>query len=310
MPFTIKVHNRNLPSADKATSSPFPLQLSFSSAPTLAALKAEIHGKVPKLTPSRQRITNEDKKPLLDDAQQVNVSSGSDLYVKDLGPQVAWRTVFLTEYFGPLFIHPLWFYGIAPRLYGSKWQPSAVQEVAMGLIVLHYLKREVETVFVHRFSAATMPLFNIFKNSTHYWVLSGVLLAGAIYHPNLCEQAVRGTLQANPAFIAGCAVVWTLAQLGNFRSHMILRSLRSAGGKERKIPRGFAFELVSCPNYLFETIAWLSITILTASPAAALFSAVSVGQMAIWAAKKHRNYKKEFGKEYPRGRKAMFPLVF
>lgn len=31
--------------------------------------------------------------------------------------------------------------------------------------------------------------------------------------------------------------------------------------------------------------------------------------MVIWAIKKHKNYKKEFGKEYPR-RKVMFPLVF
>jgi very-long-chain enoyl-CoA reductase len=31
--------------------------------------------------------------------------------------------------------------------------------------------------------------------------------------------------------------------------------------------------------------------------------------MAAWALKKHRNYKKEFGKEYPRGRRAMFPFI-
>ena len=44
-------------------------------------------------------------------------------------------------------------------------------------------------------------------------------------------------------------------------------------------------------------------------PLAYLFLAVSTYQMAVWAIKKHRNYKKEFGKEYPRGRKAMFPFV-
>ena len=41
-----------------------------------------------------------------------------------------------------------------------------------------------------------------------------------------------------------------------------------------------------------------------------LFLAVSTYQMVVWAVKKHRNYKKEFGKEYPRGRKAMFPFIF
>ena len=29
----------------------------------------------------------------------------------------------------------------------------------------------------------------------------------------------------------------------------------------------------------------------------------------VWAIKKHNNYKKEFGKEYPKGRKAIFPFI-
>ena len=41
-----------------------------------------------------------------------------------------------------------------------------------------------------------------------------------------------------------------------------------------------------------------------------LFWAVSTVQMLAWAAKKQRAYKKEFGKEYPRQRKAMIPFLF
>lgn len=90
---------------------------------------------------------------------------------------------------------------------------------------------------------------------------------------------------------------------------------------------GYGFNLVSCPNYLFETIAWTSITVMTGSYAgkfsclrgsrgprlnsapAMIFLVVSTYQMAVWALKKHRNYKKEFGEKYPRGRKAMFPFI-
>jgi very-long-chain enoyl-CoA reductase len=39
-----------------------------------------------------------------------------------------------------------------------------------------------------------------------------------------------------------------------------------------------------------------------------LFLAVAVGQMYIWAVKKHKGYRKEFS-DYPRGRKAMFPFI-
>lgn len=40
--------------------------------------------------------------------------------------------------------------------------------------------------------------------------------------------------------------------------------------------------------------------------AAGLFTAVAVGQMYVWAVKKHRRYRKEFGAQYPRGRKGAF----
>lgn len=40
-----------------------------------------------------------------------------------------------------------------------------------------------------------------------------------------------------------------------------------------------------------------------------MFTFYSVYQMLEWAIKKHKNYKKEFGDKYPRGRKAMFPFI-
>ena len=43
---------------------------------------------------------------------------------------------------------------------------------------------------------------------------------------------------------------------------------------------------------------------------AAVFVLVGGGQMAIWALKKHNAYKKEFGKAYPKDRKAMIPFLF
>jgi very-long-chain enoyl-CoA reductase len=48
---------------------------------------------------------------------------------------------------------------------------------------------------------------------------------------------------------------------------------------------------------------------LGATRVAGLFTVVAVGQMYVWAVKKHRRYRKEFGDKYPRGRKAMFPFI-
>jgi very-long-chain enoyl-CoA reductase len=61
-------------------------------------------------------------KPLKDELKLSDLNpSGSSLklFFKDLGPQVGWTTVFLTEYAGPLFIY-LIFYMRPALIYGAK----------------------------------------------------------------------------------------------------------------------------------------------------------------------------------------------
>ncbi len=253
MTFTVTVEKRG----SKGKSSTFPLKLELpNSNPTVANLKAAIHAKSAKLSPSRQRLTTVDKKPLTDDSaklESAGIRNGDTIQVKDLGPQVAWRTVFLTEYAGPLFIHPLIYY-YSPQVFGRQYQHSRMQQIAFALVMAHYAKREFETLFVHKFSNATMPLFNIFKNSAHYWILSGVLLAAGVYGPWAGELSLikSNSIRLQDSFLHACVAAWAVGQAGNLICHVMLSNLRPAGTKQRKIPRGFLFELVSCPNYTFE----------------------------------------------------------
>lgn len=180
-------------------------------------------------------------------------------------------------------------------------------------MVLHFLKREYETLFVHRFSAATMPAFNIFKNSAHYWILSGFNLAYFLYVPSNSSTFAwwwpKGLdPEINPAVLYGSIALWLFSEVSNYHTHVTLRNLRPADGSTRRqIPKGYGFDLVTCPNYLFETLAWLAITILSGGNFAALmFLAVAAGQMALWAKKKEMRYRKEFGSAY-RKKSAMFP---
>jgi len=228
----------------------------------------------------------------------------SVIYVKDLGPQIPWRTVFIVEYLGPLLIHPI-IYFLRPYIYGTTQPPSELQTLSLILISIHFIKRELETLFVHRFSLATMPARNIFKNSFHYWIFSGANLAYWIYSPT---SPTAGPI--DPLIIYPAVAIFILAQLSNLSTHLTLRSLRSPGSTERGIPRGFGFNLVTCPNYLFETLAWVAIWAVTGSLSAGVFIVVAAGQMAIWAKKKEMKYRKDFPGKYKKKRFVMIPGLY
>lgn len=51
--------------------------------------------------------------------------------------------------------------------------------------------------------------------------------------------------------------------MGNFYAHIVLKNLRPAGSNARGIPHGLGFDLVSCPNYTFEILAWASLSVMT-----------------------------------------------
>ena len=101
----------------------------------------------------------------------------------------------------------------------------------MGLI--HYIKRELETIFVHRFSSDTMPFMNIIKNSAHYWFLFGI-----------CSMAVF----LKPSFESGSkllmialAVLFLIFEFLNMKCHLVMKNLRREGSTERGIPVGWGF---------------------------------------------------------------------
>ena len=248
------------------------------------------------------------------------------LYFKDRGLQIGWSTVFVCEYAGPLLVY-LWISTRPWIFYGDlgKVVDKPVVQIAALCWAGHYAKRILETLFVHRFSNATMPIMNLFKNCTYYWGFA----AYVSYHVNHPLYTAPSDAQVY-AGLAG----FLLCEMGNFSIHWALRCLRPAGSKVRKIPVSTGnpltclFNVVSCPNYTYEIGAWICFSIMTqcvpGTPkrflgkvwffnnllffVAGLFTLAGAYQMIVWALGKHRNYRKEFEK-YPRGRKAIFPFI-
>lgn len=175
------------------------------------------------------------------------------------------------------------------------------------MIVLHFIKREYETLYVHKFSLSTMPFRNVFKNSAHYWLLSGLNIAYWIYSPSSYTALSGPTIDI--LNIVG-VVLYVFGEISNLSTHATLSNLRSPGGTERGIPQGYGFNLVTCPNYLFETISWIGVLLVTRSAATALFLAVSFAQMCDWAVKKEKALRNEFPDKYKRKKYVLLPGLY
>ncbi|ENN76812.1 probable very-long-chain enoyl-CoA reductase art-1 [Dendroctonus ponderosae] len=271
-------------------------------------IKEKIAAISPKLVVGRQSVRSALKgKDIKDDEAIPLLASTRKVFVKDLGPQIGWSTVFICEYAGPLILYAL--VALRPRiLYSSALNETSLSVTASVALVcwsVHYLKRILETIFVHRFSHGTMPLLNLFKNCTYYW---GFTLYVA-YHTN------------HPLFTPPCRIlqalgliIFIVSELGNLSIHILLRNLRPPGTKVRKIPVPNSnpltklYNYVSCPNYTYEFYSWLGFTLLTSCVPAGLFALTGLYQMTIWALAKHKNYKTEFP-NYPKQRKAIIPFV-
>uniref|UniRef100_A0AAZ3QIR0 3-oxo-5-alpha-steroid 4-dehydrogenase C-terminal domain-containing protein n=1 Tax=Oncorhynchus tshawytscha TaxID=74940 RepID=A0AAZ3QIR0_ONCTS len=188
------------------------------------------------------------------------------------------------------------FYFRVPFIYAPKYDFTTSKHWVVHLACMchsfHYLKRLLETLFVHRFSHGTMPLRNIFKNCTYYWGFAA-WMAYYINHP----------LYTPPP-----------KHINQFNMHCFPCVLPNSRSKTRKIPYPtknpftWIFLLVSCPNYTYELGSWFGFTLMTQCLPVAFFTAVGFIQMTVWAKGKHRSYLKEF-RDYPPLRSPILPFV-
>jgi very-long-chain enoyl-CoA reductase len=223
---------------------------------------------------------------------------------KDLGPQIGYRTVFLVEYFGPMLFVGLYYF--RPSLiFGAGASDKPYNWVALlGVYcwMAHFLKRELETILVHKFSRPTMPLSNLYKNCTYYWSF------GAVIGYPLCSPSF---VPPSTILVYAGLTLFLLCEAGNLICHIMLSNLRPAEGSlERPIPSGFLFDYVSCPNYTFEVLSWVGFSLMTQIPFAYAFTLLGFIQMADWAMKKHVGYEKQYEKYKGLRRKAILPFIY
>eukprot|EP00371_Babesia_bovis_P002671 XP_001611318.1 3-oxo-5-alpha-steroid 4-dehydrogenase family protein [Babesia bovis T2Bo] len=232
------------------------------------------------------------------------ITDDTSLYFKDLGVQISWRLVFFLEYLGPLLILPL-LYHFPGIFYRTNDVPkNNVQVFTFVMLMFHFTKRELESLFVHRFSRSTMPIRNLFINCFHYWILCAVGIGYFVFHPRYTEIILLWRYEKIVLII-----LFFYFQFMTLMTHLTLRNLRPKGTRVRGIPNNWGFQYVSCANYFWELMIWVVVALFTNTISSYIFVFAVGAILSQWAMSKHRKYIKEFS-HYDRRRRALIPFIY
>ncbi len=196
---------------------------------------------------------------------------------------------------GMLLIYSVPFLGALAASWPNLAALSLVQTIVLAAVLIHFGKRCLEALFVHKYSGP-VDLATSLMIMTFY----AIVAVGMAYLNRWPLAAPNGLFWAGLGlFVVGIA--------GNFWHHKLLADLRK-GHSGYAIPRGGLFELVACPHYLFEILTWLGIALLSQH----LFAYLTVLGMGSYLAARSINtlrwYHEKFP-EFPKARKALIPFI-
>jgi hypothetical protein len=175
-------------------------------------------------------------------------------------------------------------------------------ELMIGLYCLHYFNRSFIFPFRLHTQGKKMPviimLSGIFFNLVNTFLMCYYFNHFAVYDLNWFTD---------PRFIVGVIVFFTGLWI-NWKADNILIHLRKPGETGYKIPRGWLFSYVSCPNLMGELIEWAGFAILCWNMPALAFFIWSAANLVPRAIAHHKWYKSKFV-DYPAERKAVLPYI-
>lgn len=173
--------------------------------------------------------------------------------------------------------------------------PSLVQTILLASLLLHYTKRCLEVLFLHKYSGP-MEILTTLAITGFYTLVA----AGA--------SALNATPLARPdAWFWLGLLLFATGEALNFWHHKILANLRqNAAGY--LIPHAGLFKLVACPHYLFELLAWLGLALISRH----LFLFIAfVGMFGYLLARSIKTlawYRAQLA-DFPKDRKALIPWL-
>lgn len=201
-----------------------------------------------------------------------------------------------------------WFFMESPGvfIFAAMFLPQLPQPPVLTLFGIlwmgHYLYRGI--LYPLRLRSSTPVCLFVVISAMGFHVANVPLQCWELYH--LQPDRPIAWL-ADPRFLLGLAMFG-----GGFllavRSDATLRSLRGGPAASYTIPRGGAFELVSCPDYLGEIVEWTGWALMTWTWSGLVFAIWATANLLPRALAHHRWYRQRFA-DYPVRRKALIPYL-
>lgn len=185
-----------------------------------------------------------------------------------------------------------------------RWDQLSVPAVILvSVFTVHYINRVFVFPFRIRTKKKMMPMV-IMISAVLFNMFNGFSLG---YFFTRFEDYPVSWL-TDPRFIAGAAL-FVAGMYINWKADARLIALRNPGETGYRIPEGWLFEKISCPNLLGELVEWTGYALMCWNLPALAFLIWTGANLVPRASAHHKWYKNNF-KEYPAGRKAIIPHIY
>ena len=180
---------------------------------------------------------------------------------------------------------------------------DAVSLVLFFLFGAHYVHRTFIFPFKIKGGSKKMPL-GVMLLAIIFNLFNGFFIG---YYLGNFAQYDHSWIWSLP-FIAGL-ILFAIGAFINWRADSMLIGLRKDGFSGYKIPHGFLFEKVSCPNHLGEMIEWSGYALMSFNLPALAFAVWTLANLIPRALAHHQWYKSHFD-NYPKNRNAFLPRIW
>lgn len=160
------------------------------------------------------------------------------------GPAALIACAFLANYFGVL---PVFNFDAAAG-------DDRVVLVA-AMLAIHFVKRVLETLFVHKYSGGSIALQETATISTSYTLQTFFLIYAQLLSAGMAVPFPQLQWLGFALFAIGIA--------GNAYHHWMLANLRKGGDRKYIVPTGGLFGVFVCPHYIFEIVDFVGIALVS-----------------------------------------------